>query len=541
MPSERRPRRWAGLERAVVSLLGVALLIAASVANAGPLLGDTNCDGEVNEADFDALLAGLFGGESECAGLDVNGDGIISAADVVALIEILPPPAPTASPTPTLDVATATPTPVTPSVTVVASPTPTHSPSATAGSTRTATITITITPGGPTLTRTRTGTITRTPTNTRRPTRTTTASATGTISRTPTRTRTATRTRTPTNTTSPGRTIGTFTSSPTATRTGPTPTATATCGNCTATATPTRTSTPSGPTQTASRTGTRTRTPSITRTPSKTGTVTRTASNTRTTTATRTTTRSRTATNTRPPTVTRTPPATTTITLTPSVTRTRTPSRTPTATIPRPFGPQILFFGIANADNVVRTPVGETEDGKPIFDFPNNFGFIIVAEARAGTSGALPDTCGGMLTEDRGNTAQCGDGRAAIAILADRPLGNGSPAVCDMSPPNLGGVPAVPSLDFSNPQATNAINDLACRFDLHPVSSRACTLDERGNFSWVRNTVNAADRTQMQYCSARPVLNAETAFPLGLTRLKLQIKDVAGNVGNQVEIAILIH
>jgi hypothetical protein len=144
-----------------------------------------------------------------------------------------------------------------------------------------------------------------------------------------------------------------------------------------------------------------------------------------------------------------------------------------------------------------------------------------------------------MLSEEQGVTPQCGDGRAALEILADRPLGNGSPAVCDMSPPNVGGVPAVPSLDFASSQATNAINDLACRFDLHPVSTRSCTLDERGNFAFVHDS--PGDRAQMQYCSARPVLNAEAAFPLGLTRLRLRIKDNAGNVGNQVEIAILIH
>src|SRR5262245_62331500 len=90
MPRERRSRRRAGLERALLSLLGATLLIAASVANAGILLGDTNCDGEVNQADFDTLVAGVFGDDNGCAGLDVNGDGVISAADVVALVEVLP-------------------------------------------------------------------------------------------------------------------------------------------------------------------------------------------------------------------------------------------------------------------------------------------------------------------------------------------------------------------------------------------------------------------------------------------------------------------
>ena len=66
-------------------------LCAATVANGGILLGDTNCDGEVNRADLDTLLAALFGEPVDCAGLDVNGDGNISAADIIALMRVLPP------------------------------------------------------------------------------------------------------------------------------------------------------------------------------------------------------------------------------------------------------------------------------------------------------------------------------------------------------------------------------------------------------------------------------------------------------------------
>jgi hypothetical protein len=187
----------------------------------------------------------------------------------------------------------------------------------------------------------------------------------------------------------------------------------------------------------------------------------------------------------------------------------------------------------------VRTPIGQTQDGVPIFDFPNNFGFIIVAEARAGTSGRRPATCGNMLGES-GPTPQCAGGRAALGILADRPFGNGSPEVCDDHLPNPGGVPAVVSLSFMDPQATDAINDLACRFDIHPVSANACTLDELGNFRWVRDRPNDSVKSLIQYCSARPVLGAELALQSGLTRLKLQILDDAGNPGNQAEIAIMI-
>ncbi len=520
MPSERRPRRPAGLRRAAGSLLGAALLVAASVASAGLLRGDTNCDGRVDQADVDALFAALFGAESDCAGLDVNGDGGISAGDVVALMEQLQ--SPTATPTETPSTA------VTPTVTGSALPTATAT-ALTPSPSPTATPTITITPGGPTLTRTRTGTVTQTPTNSRRPTRTATPSETPTNTRTATRTRSSTRTRTPTATPSPGRTRGTRTDTPTSTPTGPTPTATATC-SCTPTVTSAATSTATGPSPTSSRTGTSTRTPSNTRTPSRTGTNTRTPTHTRTPTGTRAPTNTRTPTATRPPSPTRTD----TRTLTPS--RTRTVTRTPTATIPRPFGPEITYFGIATADNRVLTPTGQTDDGVPIFDFPNDFGFIIVGEGRPGTSRVALAACG----LQNSLAGQCQNGRSAAQLIFGRALGNGSAAVCDTSPPNIGGVPAVASLTFDqSPMVTDAINDIGCRLDTHPTTEGACTLDELGNYSWVHYVLGDPTNTTMQYCSA-PVVGSELSFSSGITRVKLQIQDNAGNVGNQAEIAIRV-
>ena len=540
MPSERRPRRSAGLGRAVISLLCAAFLVAATGANAGILLGDTNCDGTVDQADFDSLLSALFGGGGECAGLDVNGDGLISAADVVALLEILPAPSPTITPTPTTPAptATATPAPPTPTITgpMIPTATPSASPSLTPSPSPTRTVTVTITPGGPTLTRTGTPTITPVPSNTRRGTRTATPSETPTNTRTHTPTRTQTRTRTPTETPSPRRTPGTRTQTPTLTPTGPTPTRTATSPTLVPTptvtgptATATRTPTAGTP-GTATRTPTNTRTPSLTvsptttRTPSRTGTITRTATGTRTGTVTRTPSITRTPTLTRAATSTRTE----TRTLTPTLTRTAT--RTVTPTVPRPVGPEVTYFGIATADNHIRTPSGQTEDGKPIFDFPNDFGFIIVAQGRPGTNRQALDTCGLM------GTGGCGSGRAGVQILASRPLGNGSPAVCDTTPPTIGGVPAPrPDLQFDGSQAvTDAINDLACRFDLHPATETACTLDELGNNAFVA----PATLDTRQYCT--PVVGSELTFPSGITRLKLQIKDTSGTVGNQAEIAILV-
>jgi hypothetical protein len=216
-------------------------------------------------------------------------------------------------------------------------------------------------------------------------------------------------------------------------------------------------------------------------------------------------------------------------------TPTRTPSRTPTATIPLPFGPQILFFGIATADNHVIPPTETLADGTPLFDFPNDFGFIIVVEARAGTSRAQPAKCG-IVGPGGGLTGQCPSGRSAVELLFSRPLGNGSPAVCDESPPNPGGVPAVPSLTFDNSQmVTDVINDIGCRMDFHATSDTACTFNALDNYSYVSSLAT------LQYCSS-PVVGNEVAFPSGITMVKVQVQDSsnAGNVGNQAEIAIRV-
>jgi len=203
--------------------------------------------------------------------------------------------------------------------------------------------------------------------------------------------------------------------------------------------------------------------------------------------------------------------------------------------MPRPFGPEVTFFGIATADNVLRTPASETDDGVPIYDWPTQAGFIIVLEGRPGTSNKPLASCGLM------DGIPCNGDRAAPQILADRPLGNGSPAVCDDSPPTLGGVPGIMSLDFSGGEnVTNAINDLACRFDAHAQTELACTLNDLGNFSFEHYFgVNNPNNSTLQYCSV-PALGQELALKSGETRFKARILDTAGNVGNTVEIVVRV-
>lgn len=190
----------------------------------------------------------------------------------------------------------------------------------------------------------------------------------------------------------------------------------------------------------------------------------------------------------------------------------------------------MLAFGIASADNHVHMPVGQTDDGVPIYEFPNDFGFIIFVEGRPGTSGRPLNACG---TNGVGGCAV-----ASLQIIADRDLGNGTRDVCDVNPPMIGGVPGVPSLMFdSSSDVSNAINDLACRFEAYnrptAMAPSGCTLDDHGNFAFVDS------RSTLQYCNVQ-VVGAEIAFHTGLTRLKVQLRDSAGNIGNQAEIAISV-
>jgi hypothetical protein len=132
--------------------------------------------------------------------------------------------------------------------------------------------------------------------------------------------------------------------------------------------------------------------------------------------------------------------------------------------------------------------------------------------------------------------ADCNGGRSCLEIIADRALGNGSDAVCDIQPPNFGGVPDVASLDLNSAQAIDPINDLACRFEIHSMTTDACTLNSRGVPGFVREDLGSGT---IQYCS-QLVLGSQYPFPSGLTRLKVQVQDGRGTVGNQVQIAIQI-
>lgn len=202
--------------------------------------------------------------------------------------------------------------------------------------------------------------------------------------------------------------------------------------------------------------------------------------------------------------------------------------------MPRPVGAEVTYFGIATADNHVLAPVGETDEGVRIYEFPNNFAFILVAEGRPGTSNRSLALCGTM------GYGPCADGLAAVQIIASRPLGNGSPEVCDGGAPSYGGVPAVPGMQFdSSPETADAIVDMACRMSVQLTSGSACTVDEYGMYAFVRDRSGDPVKSTMQYCSV-PVISGDMKFKSGLTHLKVRLEDTAGNIGHPVEIAIQV-
>jgi hypothetical protein len=362
-----------------------------------------------------------------------------------------------------------------------------------------------------------TPTATDTPSPTATASHTRTPSATFTVTRTPTRTRTATPTATFTITPTPTRTwtpSATPTPPPTATRTRtPTPSSTATVTltpRTPFTATRTATITPT-PTRTSTRTPTAPVTP-----PTVTRTVTRTATRTPSGGAT--------------PTHTRTRTPTTPATGGPSPTRTRTNSPTPTATSGS-GGPQITFFGLTRADDMLLEPTG-TSNGLPVYEPAFGFGFSLVVEAKS-TTRFRP---GNSTYNDSGDAPD-------LQIQATRALGNGSTDVCDDMLPFLGGVPAIDPPRFDMEQSiADRINDFACRFidgSGEKVARQcsefnACVLNSAGQFGCVTTPSDGV----LQYCG---FIGSALSFPPGDTLVSVRVRDVAGTLGELRQLIVRVQ
>jgi hypothetical protein len=128
-----------------------------------------------------------------------------------------------------------------------------------------------------------------------------------------------------------------------------------------------------------------------------------------------------------------------------------------------------------------------------------------------------------------------------LQILVSRPLGDGSPEVCDydiFDPDLTGGVPETEPFEFSDdPSVIGAMNDLGCRVNdgvgiprARTGSDNACT-QMNGEFDF------ANPATRVQYCL--PIAK-DWAFPAGDTVVAARVRNVSGVVSASKEIVIRV-
>jgi len=209
-------------------------------------------------------------------------------------------------------------------------------------------------------------------------------------------------------------------------------------------------------------------------------------------------------------------------------TRTRTPTQTPLVTstptrspTPQSPGPVVTYFGVVQADGRLIEPTSTDGDGTRTFTRPFGAGFLIVVEARPGSSGAFVQT----------GTTPTGGGRPDLQIQSERDLGNGSTLVCDAGPLReglpLGGVPGIApaSFDPDSPFITDALVDFACRFGNNTL--QWCTFDAGEN----PNPASPGAVTDLVQLCTQEVIGIAMLFPSGDTRLTVQLRDFDDNIG----------
>ncbi len=214
----------------------------------------------------------------------------------------------------------------------------------------------------------------------------------------------------------------------------------------------------------------------------------------------------------------------------PSRTQTRTPSVgltvSPTASkTAAAAAPVVTFFGIARADGSLLEPDAATTQGIPVFSRSFGAGFLLVIEAKPGSSGAAVG-----LSTFQGDLAFLPD----LQIVASRALGNGSQEVCDARAPSAGGIPGIDPPQFDD---VAAVNDFSCRFRNGADEPRgraladACVLFASGGFGFVR-----ADST-VQFCA---MVDRAWEFPEGDTLLTARVRDASGNLSAVAQIVVRV-
>lgn len=176
---------------------------------------------------------------------------------------------------------------------------------------------------------------------------------------------------------------------------------------------------------------------------------------------------------------------------------------------------------MARANDTTIAPSGTTAQGWPIYERPFGHSFSLVIEAKPGPS-RRPVGLNAFRSSPFDPAT-----RPDLEIIVSRPLGNGSLDVCDDMLPLLGGVPASPSFDLTQP-ISNAINDLACRFvngGGEPGGRRAadaCTVFGDGEYRFVEPT------STVQFCA---LISEPFGFPLGDTVVSVRVRDSTGAPG----------
>jgi hypothetical protein len=174
------------------------------------------------------------------------------------------------------------------------------------------------------------------------------------------------------------------------------------------------------------------------------------------------------------------------------------------------------------------TPTARDAAGRPVFARAQGQNMTIVLEARRG---ARP----------LGHSAyDPGGGQRGVEFLVSRPLGDGSPAVCDFTPPTSGGVPGIDPPEFSDqPEVQHAIDDLGCRVSdgagapVARVEQNACTrMDPSFEYGFVEAS------SELQYCL--PIAKA-WSFPVGDTIVVAHVRDTAGTVSATREIVVRVE
>ena len=176
-------------------------------------------------------------------------------------------------------------------------------------------------------------------------------------------------------------------------------------------------------------------------------------------------------------------------------------------------GPVITFLGITRADGKLVDFTGK-EGGVPYYDSRTGSGFQLVVEAKPGIGNYEPG---------RRLTSSSPESPPDLEVQFSRDLGNGSTAVCDKQRPNIGGIPAIePTSWKASQKVTDTLTDAACRFEIFIDSASSCTVNKRGDFSFI------TPDSMIQYCM---VVAKAWEFPVGETTVTARVLDVEGNPG----------